>query len=424
MAGYEIWNFSQRIGYSFTDKLKAEIDGSYYRNGQLELNQSAKKQEVFVGYTVNPHLKWFVKEENFINISYLLDNYVKKLEYKTIDSDKIYDDLKHTMRIEYVGVFAEKHTLTVGAELNTEKLLHYRLQDSGYRKTQNYVVFLQEDWKVSDDFNVVAGVRVDCHSDFGENPSPKLSLMYRLGNFTFRGGYAMGFRLPSLRERFEEYDMGGLGAFTIHGNDNLITEKSHQGSLSAELTKGIFNLSASTYYNRFFDKIAMRLLNDGTSDQQYFNADHATTAGLDLTAQMRLDFGLTMKTSYSFVKDYEESEGYNTSSVRPHSMTFNVLYTRKIGKVRTNAALNGRWISGVDAWFKDDEFEKTSYNSRTICSINLSGQFPRGFNLGFQIDNLFDFEDKKISSDASLTPERGISFSGTLGINISELFKL
>lgn len=74
--------------------------------------------------------------------------------------------------------------------------------------------------------------------------TPKLSVMYRpVELLTLRVGYAQGYRTPTLKELYEEYDMGGLGMFTIHGDENLKAENSQQFSLSAEINKDIFYAS-------------------------------------------------------------------------------------------------------------------------------------------------------------------------------------
>ncbi len=426
MSGYEILNFNQRFSYSITDKLKADIDGAYYQNRQLELAES-KAQDVFNSLTINARLNWIIDENNLVKVSFLNDNYTKNIEYKAASTDKIYNDIKNTLRAEYVGFFNDKHTVIAGVELDTENLLHYRLKDSGRYETQNYIVFAQEEWKVNNNLAIVIGVRGDFHSHYGANSSPKLSLMYKAGDLTFRGGYAMGFRLPSLRERYEEYDMGGLGMFTIHGNEDLKIEKSNQFSLSTEYNHRDFNMSISAYYNEFDNKISMRLLNDGTSDQQYFNAEDATTAGVDISAQYRLDMGLTVKGSYSYINSFEELEGYNTSTARPHSANINARYSFALGSIKSDIAINGRWLSSVDAWYQDsttDNFEMTHYNQRTIFSANIGFRFPRGINFILQVDNLLNYKDEKISSDLTLTPERGISYAATLNINIADLIKL
>ena len=61
------------------------------------------------------------------------------------------------------------------------------------------------------------------------------------------------------------------------------------------------------------------------------------------------------------------------------------------------------------------------YDPRTICSLNLRSELPRGINLGFMIDNLFNHHDKASDSDVQL-PLNGISYVLTVGINLSDLF--
>ncbi len=425
-TGYSIIDISQKFGYTVNEKLQLNLDGSFYQNDQIDLVES-KVSDRFSSLAINPRLRWLITENSTLNASYVYDNYSKDEVYQSasVADNRIYDDIKHTLRADYVGVYGGKHTLTAGLEVEFEDLLHYRMQDSSNVATQNYVAFLQDDWRITENFSLVGGIRADIHSDYGVCPSPKISMMYKTGNWAFRGGYAMGFRFPSLLERYEEYDMGGLGMFIIYGNPDLKVEKSHQFSLSGEFTKGGFNASLSGYYNRFFDKISLMALNDGTSDMCYFNAEDGTTAGADLTLQQRFSFGLTLKGSYSYVNCYELLDGYNVSSVRPHSSTFSAQYSLKLGSVQTSLAFNGRWSSSVNTWSQNSttlEWEPTTYNSRTICSLNLGITPYKGISVGLLADNLFDFQDASIGSDTTLTVERGFTFVATLGINIAQLF--
>ena len=67
---------------------------------------------------------------------------------------------------------------------------------------------------------------------------------------------------------------------------------------------------------------------------------------------------------------------------------------------------------------------KNEYESRTFCSLNFGARFPKGFRFIAGIDNLFDFKDKNVTADQSVTPQRGIGFIGTLSVNIADLLKL
>ena len=132
-----------------------------------------------------------------------------------------------------------------------------------------------------------------------------------------------------------------------------------------------------------------------------------------------------LKGAYAYIDAHSKVDGYNMASDRPHSLTFTANYSKTMGKVTLSAALNGRWMSSVETWYKSGNgYVQNEYDSRTFCSLNLSGRFPRGFRFTAGVDNLFDFKDKNVTADQSVTPQRGIGFTGTLSVNLADLFKL
>ncbi|WP_251620938.1 TonB-dependent receptor plug domain-containing protein [Odoribacter lunatus] len=430
VLGYDVWSLNERLGYSFTDALKAEMSVGYYRNNLQNPYELDGIQDRFSTLTINPKLNYLLDENHLLTFSYMLDNYVKKEVYSDGFPDrKTMQDLTNTARLNYSGKLAERHTLTAGVEVNTQKMHHYWFDDNSLLDytQQNYVLYVQEEWKANEAFSLVAGVRSDCHSHYGFHPSPNISLMYRWAGLSLRGGYGMGFRLPTLKELHSAYPMGGFG-FMIYGNEDLKPEESHQGTLSVEYTKGVFNGSVSGYYTKYRNEIYLGTYEeeDGTLAQKYYNHESSRKTGVDVMGQVRLDGGFTLNASYSYVNTHADREGYNTSVFRPHSLTFTANYARQVGKVRTSAALNGRWLSKVDVWNKDDDgnYVLTPYYAYTSVDLNLGARFPRGFRLALGLNNLMNFKAKNAATDSSVIPQRGIEVVGTLGINLADLLKL
>lgn len=430
VLGYDVWSLNERLGYSFTDALKAEMSVGYYRNNLQNPYELDGIQDRFSTLTINPKLNYLLDENHLLTFSYMLDNYVKKEVYSDGFPDrKTMQDLTNTARLNYSGKPAERHTLTAGVEVNTQKMHHYWFDDNSLLDytQQNYVLYVQEEWKANEAFSLVAGVRSDCHSHYGFHPSPNISLMYRWAGLSLRGGYGMGFRLPTLKELHSAYPMGGFG-FMIYGNEDLKPEESHQGTLSVEYTKGVFNGSVSGYYTKYRNEIYLGTYEeeDGTLAQKYYNHESSRKTGVDVMGQVRLDCGFTLNASYSYVDTHADREGYNTSVFRPHSLTFTANYARQVGKVKTSAALNGRWLSKVDVWNKDDDgnYVLTPYYAYTSLDLNLGARFPRGFRLALGLNNLMNFKAKNAAADSSVIPQRGIEVVGTLGINLADLLKL
>lgn len=430
VLGYDVWSVNERLGYSFADGLKAEMSAGYYRNNLQNPYELDGIQDCFSTLTINPKVHYMPGEEHLLTLSYMMDDYVKKEVYSDGFPDrKTMEDFTNTVRLNYSGKLAERHLLTAGAEVNTQKMRHYWFDEEAlldYRQ-QNYVVYVQEEWRAAESFSLVAGVRADCHSDYGFHPSPNISLMYRRGGLSLRGGYGMGFRLPTLKELHASYPMGGFG-FMIYGNEDLKPEESHQGTLSVEYTKGVFNGSVSGYYTKYRNEIYLGTYEeeDGTLAQKYYNHRSSRKTGVDVMGQVRLDGGFTFNGSYSYVNPHAGAGGRNTSVFRPHSLTFTANYARQAGKVRTSAALNGRWLSKVDVWSKDDDGNDvlTPYYAYTSVDLQLGARFPRGFRLGLGLNNILNFKARNAAADSSVIPQRGIEVVGTLGINVADLLKL
>lgn len=424
--GYNIWDLTQKLGYTCNERLSTELKGSFYHN-KRDIRTGKNYQDFFIDYTLSGKVKYLPAENQQITLSYLFDSYKKNKDYfKSGKTDTDYHNKTQTPRVDYTGTFGA-HTVSAGFEGNLEYLKHYFMKDTSSVSMQTYALYLQEDWKVTERLNVVAGVRADYHRKYHLHVTPKLSLMYTPWDcLTFRAGYSQGFRSPSLKELYQEYDMGGLGWMMLYGNPNLKPETSNQYALSAEFTKGGLNMSVSATHNRFKNRITLQSLNDGTSDSRYENAERARTTGIETIVRYRWAFGLTLTGSYAYTDDYEEVEGLNTSSVRPHTATFSALFTRKFGKIGTNLSLNGQWACPFDRYSVNTEQEtvtRISYDARTICSMNAGVTLPRGVSLNVGVDNLLNYRDK--AADSSLqVPQKGISLIGTVNINLADMFRL
>ncbi len=433
MRGYETFSIAQKIGYDFTDKLSAELKGGFYQNRLLYVNEG-KINERFRDFTFGGKVNYIFNEDSRLDLSYHYDNYYKD-DIDSADHNKTkvrYRDVLNNVRVNYSLLLADRHSLTAGGEVNTEKLKTYWFKDTTANSVQNYVLYLQDDYRITDRLSLVGGVRMDYHSLYNLHVSPKLSAMFRLHNVTFRGGYAAGFRSPSLKELYGEFNHGGM--FKIYGNTDLKPETSHHASLSGEWTAGIFNFSVTGYSNWFKDRIAMRVRVSSTGKKQkypdytFVNAKNAKTYGADLNAQVRLPFDLTFKGTYSYVYDDTKIKGRRSSYVRPHTAVMHAEYSRKFGKCRTTIGLNGRWMSSVDYWgvsyasaSKKWVLTKWELDDRMIWKLNATCMFPKGVTLNVGVDNLFNSKDNNISNDRYATFSRGTEFVANLSINIAEL---
>lgn len=425
MYGYRIMDFGQRFKYRFNDHLSAEAYGTFYTNTRPTMNGKRWHQR-YEDLVAGAKMKWQVNDNNRFDLSYTFDNYVKKDVFDRVDLvEKIYGNINHSTRLYYTGNFG-RHTFSAGIEGIHESLKHYMMKDTGTVDISQLSLCAQEDWRITDNLNLVVGVRGDKGYHYRFHLTPKVSMLYRpFKHVTLRAGYSQGYRIPTLKELYQEFNMGGMGLM-MYGNKDLKPEEGSQLSASAEYDYGGFNLSVSAYHNRFRNKISYEYTEPGKSyNMRYVNAENVKTTGIEATANYRMACGLQFRGAYTYINDYDVRDGYNQSWIRPHSAKFNAIYKHKFGKTTESIAFNSQWMSRITRYSYNSTakaYTRYVFEPRTVCSINLRSELPRGITLGLMMDNLFNFRDKAADSAVQL-PLNGISYVATVSINIADMIR-
>ncbi len=422
--GYSIMDISQKLSYNFSDRFTGSARISYYTN-KRDKYDNARYYQRYRDLILSGKLKWQFADNQNLDLSYIRDNYIKDNVYVD-DDERVYGNVNSTIRLYYTGMFG-KHTLSGGVDLLREDMKHHFMKDTATVHMNQYSFCLQDDWQLTDKMNVVVGVRGDKGGSYRLHFTPKVSVLYRpLKTITLRAGYSQGYRIPNLKELYQEFNMGGMGIM-MYGNKDLKPEEGTQISASVEYDYKGLNLSVSTYHNRYKNKISYEYISPGKSwNMKYVNALNVKTTGVEVTANYKLPFGLRFSGGYSYVYDYDERDGYNMSWVRPHSARLSSVYKHRFGKTTESVAFNTSWVSSITRYAyssSDKTYTKTKYDPRTLCSLNLRSELPRGIAIGLMVDNIFNYRDKAVDSAVQL-PENGRTFVATVSVNIADMFKL
>ena len=422
--GYSIMDISQKLSYNFTDRFTGSARISYYTN-KRDKYDNARYYQRYRDLILSGKLKWQFADNQNLDLSYIRDNYIKDNVYVD-DDERVYGNVNSTIRLYYTGMFG-KHTLSGGVDLLREDMKHHFMKDTATVHMNQYSFCLQDDWQLTDKMNIVVGVRGDKGGSYRLHFTPKVSVLYRpLKTITLRAGYSQGYRIPNLKELYQEFNMGGMGIM-MYGNKDLKPEEGTQISASVEYDYKGLNLSVSTYHNRYKNKISYEYISPGKSwNMKYVNALNVKTTGVEVTANYKLPFGLRFSGGYSYVYDYDERDGYNMSWVRPHSARLSSVYKHRFGKTTESVAFNTSWVSSITRYAyssSDKTYTKTKYDPRTLCSLNLRSELPRGIAIGLMVDNIFNYRDKAVDSAVQL-PENGRTFVATVSVNIADMFKL
>ncbi|MDC0214088.1 TonB-dependent receptor [Gammaproteobacteria bacterium] len=95
-------------------------------------------------------------------------------------------------------------------------------------------LFGQIDYDLSDDIAIAASTRWDSHSQHGSQISPRISLLYRPGNWTLRGSLGRGFYSPT---PFVE-ETEAVGLFALTPLEDLEVEQAQTGSVDLGYSTG------------------------------------------------------------------------------------------------------------------------------------------------------------------------------------------
>lgn len=97
-------------------------------------------------------------------------------------------------------------------------------------ETDNRHVLVQDEWTLAPDWKLLAGLRWDDFSTFGSVSTPRVSLSYSPGPWTWRIGYGEAYRAPSPLEQQARFVRG---RFLILGNPDIQPEENKAWELAA-----------------------------------------------------------------------------------------------------------------------------------------------------------------------------------------------
>jgi outer membrane receptor for ferrienterochelin and colicins len=294
---FERGNVSARPAHDLYTDLNAGLKGQYYFG----------KQSVDFSY--------YRDRYNTFNVLELLNNKRDTASY----------DIIQTVRIQGNFHLYDKNSITAGLEYNYENLFSTRI-DKGLKDAGEAVFYVQEDIRLGERWNIVAGIRASRHSNYGLNAAPKISVMFKQGIINFRASAGTGFRSPDLKELYMNFDH--FGEWYIIGNPLLKPESSRYISGSVEFSKPWNNSSVTVYRNEISNMITDRWLSDTVQlTRQYQNIASASVYGIDFISKQKIFNGLWLTTGYSYVHSHDNQTLLQLYGTTKHSGNISADYT-------------------------------------------------------------------------------------------------
>ncbi len=402
-----------------------------------QTTRTAEQPERYRDFSGGLRIDWTLSDHDMLQANYAFDQYDKSDYQKLRKLDiRDYSNVRNTFRLLYNHTFGCGDILTAGADFMHDYLFNTNL-DNSERKQDSFDFFMQYDWRISQKLEAVGAVRYDYFSDGGESRlTPKLNLCYKpVRNLSLRAGYGMGFRAPTLKEKYYDFDMAGI--WIVEGNAALKSEISHNLNLSAEYVKGHYNLTASAYYNKVENKLAtgapyFRTPSDKLPYLPYTNLDGYSVYGGEIGVQARWDNGMSARFTYAYTKEElptdKQGNAVNNQYIpaRRHSLNVRYDYDRQFSaRYGISAGISGRLLSGTENEEYRNYYDvsqgtvRVSYPAYTMWKLSLVQRIGKAVKLTTALDNLFNYRPKYYYLNSPVTD--GINFQIGLSIDIHEL---
>ena len=405
VAGFTNYGASPKLTFDLSPKWNLSLAPSYYFSERNAGTQSSKKlRDRYYNYSGALKSDYKITDSKTLSLSAAYDRYDKYKYYVLLnEKDKSYENSILRVGGQYNQSIKEKHSLVAGAEVNSDELLSFRFTNTGEeakKNAQNYALFTQQEWALSEDFTLVTGVRMDYHSLFQQYLTYRLSGMFKIDAFTLRGGYASGFRSPTLKELYTNWFHPWGGGFQIMGNKKLTPETSHNTTFSVDFNAKKWNITAITQFSKVKDKIALYWSRSKDTIRYVNHAGNTDIISSELSGTYRPSRYFRLKGSYAY---YVSSN--SRSDVRPHTFTAKVEYVEQSDlKYLPNVLLSGKYLAGSDIY--DNKSTYTHYEGYGLWRLQLSKKLPYHFILNAGVDNLFDYITPTTSFYSTTSPGR------------------
>ena len=471
------YTFNGRLFADLSKKLSLFASGRYFFQ-EFEVQPSTSEEK-----DANAHLRINHDASEKTNLQYELyyTNYITDEQVV----DPINDDLllendfnQQLFRpeIRFNHSFKPENTLTIGGGYNFESLDRSLFAEKVTFDSQ--YVFSQFDFKPLEKLNIILGARLDNHSEYNSQLSPKLSARYDItSNFAVKASVGSGFKAPDFRQLYLDFTNAAGGGYSVFGkevevagiqrlqnNDEIATlqvdpselgdpldaESSIGYNLGLAYKKGPLSAEINAFRNDFTNLIDTRILAAKTNGQNvfgYINRERVYTQGLEVDLKYKAITNLSISAGYqllyAFDKDREDAIDNGTVFAREPGTLETVRLSRDdyFGlENRSRHTFNFKAFYDIPEWDANanlrityrSRFGLTDRNGNGILD-NLDDSFVGGFalvNLAFGktflehysvqlgANNLLDFKGSNplAAADSTLLINPGIQLFTKLNI--------
>ncbi|WP_275705707.1 TonB-dependent receptor plug domain-containing protein [Marinobacter iranensis] len=258
----------------------------------------------------------------------------------------------------------------------------------------NYYMFVQDEWKLAQNWQLVSGVRFDDYSDFGSTINPRAALIWATTDtITTKLLYGRAFRAPSLNELY----VSNNPVFT--GNDELDAETidTYEIGVSHQVTPRALYALNLFYYE--IDDLINAVPISGLIATEYRNAGQRTGHGGELELAYQVSDDLSLKANYAYQTAKDERTGQPVGDAPNHQ-----IYARADWSVSPHWLFSSQvnWV-GEQKRTAADQREPVPDSTTVDMTLRTQGLW-QGLDLSLSVKNIFNEDVRDPSPFAEPTP--------------------
>ena len=449
------YTLNTKLTYDFTENTDLFVSARYYTQNQDFIASEVLRGESNINEW-NTHLqlnhkyneKWSSYFE-FYATRYKADEFLDDSDGLRF-SDNFFNQLMIRPEIRATYSPKSKSTFIGGVGFNHETLERTDFTDEPIFNSP--YAYLQYDTNPTEKLNIIVGARFDSHNEYESQFSPKAALRYEFNDkLALKGSIGYGFKAPDFRQLYFDFTNATVG-YTVLGYNAVSTAiplleeqgqianilvpiSEFQDELKPESSIGInvgtdykltsnIKLNINLFRNTIDNLIDTRIIankNNGQNVFSYFNVNEVYTQGLEFNASWKPNnqFKITGGYQLLYAKDKEAERAFEKGEVfareNPSSPSFQLdkedyfgLYNRSrhmanlklfynIPKYKLNANIRTTYRSKYGLFDSNGNGYLDNYDNfvdgYSIIDIAVNKTFYKNYELGFGVDNLFDFLD-------------------------------
>ena len=414
IEGTEHLSVAQKLYYEPSKSLSLQAYGSMFFMNSYDLIQDmtfSQSRDFMAGIK----LKYDVKDWFTVNLSLHGDFYDRFKRHERIDERKnVYKSKIFEPRLTLTSSYFTGHNIILGVEHTTDELTSDRFVNRRMttRSLHETEYFLQDEWTVNSHWMLSSGVRTNFSKAFGFMWMPKIAIKYAPDNhWALRANYSMGYRAPSIKELFFNWDH--LGMFQIKGSENLQSEKNNYFSLGAEYSKDRFFINVNAYANIFNKKIeGVWRIYDMQYNFEYINLKSQRMLGVEAIMKWRLTDNFMLNATYSYV-NVSKQKGIQVNTTSPHAATASIDYTLnrpnyRLKSIFSTSIMGEKKFDVQDrVWVKEhnksyDAYFRCILPTYVLCNLAVVQTFYNKVKLTIGVDNIFNYVPHTLGSGVTM----------------------